>query len=411
MHRIPIIGYVSIILTIAMSGPFHVSAQARLPQKATLKDGKLIVGYLSMSPAGNPIFTPANKSLVVDTAHIDKLDFEQNRDIEKPQKTMSHLQLQFWGNQQISVAQVTLTQDKTQVLLVDGKTLLLPPDTLSSILGPWIPDHTADQHDLRTSRGSQDEVLLHSGDRLFGTIRSLSKATLALRGHFGDLQMSRKEIQRITFQGSQRTNAYTHGWVVKLMLKSHWHSDFHDQLIGELITVSHDTIALKHALLGELVLPLNDIRQIKFFTHGTRLEIDPFTHHMGDETRVDFSHPEPEGDELLVNFDLETIPAGTPYLICEAAHLESSLPGQRYAKQLAEGFLRTELFCNRVRIDFLNRYITMRSPEPQRLMIPVKKALLQIGENLFQFRLRPLKRDPDDFDDFLLKGIALEFHL
>ena len=44
-------------------------------------------------------------------------------------------------------------------------------------------------------------------------------------------------------------------------------------------------------------------------------------------------------------------------------------------------------------------------------MIPVKKALLQLGENLFQFRLRPLKRDPDDFDDFLLKGIALEFHL
>ena len=81
MHRIPIIGYVPIILTIAMSGSFHVSAQARLPQKATLKDGTLIVGYLSMSPAGNPIFTPANKSLVVDTAHIDKLDFEQNRDL------------------------------------------------------------------------------------------------------------------------------------------------------------------------------------------------------------------------------------------------------------------------------------------------------------------------------------------
>lgn len=411
MHRIPIIGYVPIILTIAMSVPFHVSAQARLPQKATLKDGTLVAGYLSMSPVGNPIFNPANKSLVVDIDRIDKLDFEHNPDIEKPQKTMGHFQLQFWGNQQISVAQVTLTQDKTQVILVDGKTLLLPPDTLSAILAPWIPDHTDNRPDLRTSRGSQDEVLLHSGDRLFGTIRSMSKEILALRGHFGDLQMSRKNVQRITFHGSQRTNAYTHGWVVKLMLKSHWHSDFHDQLIGELITVSHRTIAIKHALLGELVLPLNDIRQIKFFTHGTRLEIDPFTHHLGDETRVDFSHPKPEGPELIVNFDLEIIPAGTPYLICEAAHLESSLPGQRYAKQLAEGFLRTELFCNRVRIDFLNHHITMRSPEPRRLIIPVKKSLLQLGENLFQFQLRPLKRDPDDFDDFLLKGIALEFHL
>ena len=136
MHRIPIIGYVPIILTIAMSGSFHVSAQARLPQKATLKDGTLIVGYLSMSPAGNPIFTPANKSLVVDTAHIDKLDFEQNRDIEKPQKTMSRLQLQFWGNQQISVAQVTLTQDKTQVLLVDGKHSCYPLIRFLQYLAP-----------------------------------------------------------------------------------------------------------------------------------------------------------------------------------------------------------------------------------------------------------------------------------
>jgi len=411
MHRIPIIGYVPIILTLAMSGPFHASAQARLPQKATLKDGTLVVGYLSMSPAGNPIFNPAKKPLVLDIARIDKLDFEQNSDIKKPLKTMGRFQVHFWENQQISVAKVTLTPDTTQVLMVDGKILLLPPHTFSAILGPWIPNHPANRLDLRTSRGPQDEVLLHSGDLLFGTIRSLSKDILDLQGRFGSFQLSLKEVQRISFHGSQLTNAYTRGWVVKLMLKSHWHSDFHDQLIGELVTVSHQTITIKHALLGKLVFPLNDIHQIKFFTHGTRLEIDPFTHHLGDETRIDFSHPEPEGAELTVNFELEKIPAGTPYLICETAHLESSLPGQRYAKQLAEGFLRTELFCNRVRIDFLNHHITMRSPEPRRLMIPVKKDLLQLGENLFQFQLRPLKRDPDDFDDFLLKGIALEFHL
>lgn len=264
----------------------------------------------------------------------------------------------------------------------------------------------------------QDVLFLLSGDALFGEITSLSQSEIWLRGVFGRRQFAWAETRAIAWKRQQPPPAARgiQGLMAQLEFGNRLGTppDESDVLFGAVQSTSGDELLISHPYLGGLRLPIREMRRVTPEFLGSRWALAPGFRHLGDEVRDDFRVPFPEGNQFVLSWNLDALPRGSLYISLLAAHLEPSGPqtptGNPFLEDLAQGYLRTELFINDTRVDDLNRYVSQRaSPRhPQRIRIPVAPRFFKVGLNTIRLQQRPSRNDLRDFDDFEFSHLALE---
>jgi len=145
---------------------------------------------------------------------------------------------------------------------------------------------------------------------------------------------------------------------------------------------------LRHALLGELSFDRSRLHRLRPLLLGRRIELDYARRHLGDANRLvpGIAPPRSEGPTLRRSFRLDAIPA-TARLAVTVHHLKG--PADGIGPALERGELRTEVFVNERRIDYLNRLVDRAVKEPQRLEIAIPTSALRIGENVVELRQTP----------------------
>jgi hypothetical protein len=83
---------------------------------------------------------------------------------------------------------------------------------------------------------------------------------------------------------------------------------------------------------------------------------------------------------------LEAVPA-TARLMVSVVQLKGA--GDGIGPELERGELRTEVWVNDQRVDYLNRLVARAQPRPQRLSVTIPKKLLRVGDNVLEMRQTP----------------------
>ena len=263
-----------------------------------------------------------------------------------------------------------------------------------------------------------DMVELDSGDRLFGTITRADSHHVEVQGVFGIVKRRWSDVVRIALDHEQPP---THpppiaGLWARVVLQPPLAAG-EEELALELAmqAVRDEHVVARHAILGDMRLPLAGVRRIEPQFVGVRLLLSRDVHHLGDEVRVGFRRPTPTGPRLAGEFALESVPAGAAVFAVEVAALEPSGPdtplGSPFLRELRSGHLVTELFVNEQRIARLNEALRWRaSPDdPQRIRIAIPRGVLRAGSNLWKIEQRPARDDPQEFDDAEIGPITIEF--
>ena len=257
----------------------------------------------------------------------------------------------------------------------------------------------------------QDELLLDSGDQLFGAVRSVDDHRVRIAGPYGTVRVPWSDLRGVLFRRRPIPASPIEGVVVRLRFQSRSESkptDW-DLLEGALESVTPEQLVLRHPYLGTLRVPRDLARELEVVFSGWRLEIDPVYHHLGERgENVDASLPLAEGNRLQATFHLEDVPSQPAFVSVQVQGLEGTGRGARYKQELEDGYLRTDLYLNDRLIDYLNRHVERRSRVAQRLRIPVPPGVLRQGENTLELRQQPVSYDKNDYDNFQLFGLALE---
>jgi hypothetical protein len=271
----------------------------------------------------------------------------------------------------------------------------------------------------RLRRRGRDMIELNGGDRLFGTVTAADSHSVELAGVFGTVRRRWPEVSRILLDSSEADAPPTS--VAGLWARVSLHPPVDDLSSAEdvfelaLQSVADGRIACRHEVLGEMRLPLSEVRRIEPRFLGTRVTLTPDAHHLGDETRADFPRPVPEGHTLSGEWTLEMVPPGRAFFTVDVADLEPSGPdaplGSSFLRELRDGFLRTDVFVNGERLGSLNELLRWKPPlqDPRRLRLPIPDRLVQEGRNVWSIEQRPARRNPREFDDALLGPVAVEF--
>jgi hypothetical protein len=270
-----------------------------------------------------------------------------------------------------------------------------------------------------TQPSGADMVELDSGDRLFGTITRADGHQVEVEGVFGTVNRSWSDVVRIALHHDQPppVRQPIAGCWARVVLQPPLESDEPDELALELAiqAVRDEHIIARHAILGDVRLPLAGVRRIEPQFVGLRLPLSRDVHHLGDEVRAGFRQPTPTGPTLAGEFVLESAPRDSAVFVVEVADLEPSGPdtplGSPFLRELRSGHLVTELFVNEQRIARLNDALRWRaSPgDPQRIRMAIPGGVLRAGSNLWKLEQQPARDDPGEFDDAEVGPIAIEF--
>jgi hypothetical protein len=264
-----------------------------------------------------------------------------------------------------------------------------------------------------------DVVEFHSGDRLFGTISRADAHHVEIEGVFGTVRRSWSDVVRIALHHDQPSSPGPPiaGLWARVVLQAPLEAGEPGQLALDLAiqSVNAERVLARHAILGEMRLPLAGVRRIEPQFLGLRLPLSRDVHHLGDEVRAGFRTPAPTGRTLTGEFLLESVPPGSAVFAVDVADLEPSGPdtplGSPFLRELQGGRLVTELFVNGQHIGRLNDALRWRaSPgDPQRIRIAMPGDVLRAGSNLWKLEQQPARDDPEEFDDAEVGPIAIEF--
>ncbi len=267
----------------------------------------------------------------------------------------------------------------------------------------------------------RDIVTMETGDELFGRFVGLTGASVTLEtvGRLRSIPWTR--VTSIDWQQSSTAIKQAAGMKSGLVATVEM-QPFVDrpECQPEKWTVTITRIDAKyliaqHSLAGELRLNWSDVRRIVPLFAGQSYLVDARRFHLGNSIRTDFHRHLPDGTEIRGDFDLQTIPSGTPYFSLEVAELEAAgpdaPPASPFLAQLLAGNLVTEVFVNDQIIGQLNKQIRFKADvaTPDRIRLKVPRDLLKPGQNTFQLRQRPLEPNGHEFDDGEIGNVRFEF--
>gem|GEM_PF-6548963 len=268
----------------------------------------------------------------------------------------------------------------------------------------------------RRRQPSQDILTLASGDEVYGKLERFTPSSIRMSGSFGVQTWGPGEFRSLELRGQRPPQASISGWRVRLWLRSSEPSDLYptpedalasrERLTGALVAVSDTALTLEHPWLGRVTVPLEYVDRLESLGQGTRWELDPLFHHLGNDPRRDFPVIPPEGPDLTVEFpwDAARPQPGTVWLCLDTFDLETF--DSRHALALKSGHLATSVLVNDQLIEgTLNRHVR-QSRERVRLALPA--GILKSGANRIVIHAKPAEKDPQELDDFGIEGVGLE---
>jgi hypothetical protein len=262
---------------------------------------------------------------------------------------------------------------------------------------------------------AQDEARLIEGDQIFGSIprADAQGVTLDVLGKSLTLPWSR--VASLDFRRVPRPSREVNGLLCRLEWRSAPGDDPRDldQAEGALVRADADAFTLETPYAGTLVIPRDRLRKITIQGRGRQLVIDPTSHHLGDEVSKApemLDPPQPEGSQLERTFTLQEAPKEgySASLVMDVLQVVGEAQGLQFSNLIRAGELRTKVYLNGKEFDYLNRHISTRNETPERIRLPIPRALLKAGENRVKIVQTGTSNDPNYFDDLGVLGIALD---
>lgn len=400
----PSFRYISYVLMLTLGSTVHAgsAAQPTQPQQATLDDGQQRSGLLQRSVEGRFVFQSGDAS--IPARRLLHIDFPSSA---QPKLSAAPFRVWLWGGEHLAAQRISLADDTVQLVLSDETKVQLKRSALAAV------GAAADRNEVPTGRRSlgidQDQILLSTGDELFGKLLALDDEAVSLQGAFPSIRIAWEEVRQVQLHRRGVAGRAVGGLLVRLYLRNTDEPARDDVLRGALREIGDDSLVLDHAHLGRLNLPRSRVRALDVLGEGLRVEIDAAERHLGNDVRTELPLPFPDGTELVRTFALEDVPDGAAEIVCDVLQLESARPGGRFAKELQEGHLRSGVWINEKPVDYLNRHVTRPIDLPQLLRVPIPPGTLQPGTNTLRISQTPLPYDKSDYDDFLLSNLAVEF--
>ncbi|HEY1860791.1 MAG TPA: hypothetical protein VGG61_10575 [Gemmataceae bacterium] len=233
----------------------------------------------------------------------------------------------------------------------------------------------------------QDVVLLPSGDQLFGRITTANRRTIELESRGRRHKLSWGEVVGFCPRPDTFPPRTLEGEWVRLWLRTGTEGVW-DDLEGVVAKLDDNKVVLRHPLLGDLPIERSRCHRLRRLFYGQRLELDNGSHHLGEKDRIvpDLQPARAEGPSLSKSFRLESVPSKARFVV-SVVHLKGT--GDGIGPALDRGDLRTEVWVNNERVDYLNRLVDRDQPWPQRLSVVIPKKLLRVGDNVLELRQTP----------------------
>jgi hypothetical protein len=250
-----------------------------------------------------------------------------------------------------------------------------------------------------------DEIWLPSGDQLFGRLVAMDRGSLEVETRERRTKLPWTEVLGFYPRLDTQPPRTLQGEWARVWLRTGT-PNVYDELEGVVTRLDDKRLELRHSALGELALDRIRLHRLRRLFYGERFELDNAPHHLGDRDRVlaTVVPARAEDVNLARTFRLDAVP-NVARLIVTVVHLKG--PGDGIGKALDRGELRTEVWINKERVDFLNRLVDRASPRPQRLTVAIPKKLLKTGENTIEFRQTP-DADTGQYENCGLTRIAIE---
>jgi hypothetical protein len=258
----------------------------------------------------------------------------------------------------------------------------------------------------RLQDAGQDEIVLRSGDQLFGHVPRADRHTLDIQGRFGARTLPWGEVRDIYLRRDPSPPQTTEGEHVRLWLRSGV-GDGLDEIEGVVRIFDHRRLSVHHPVLGDLEIDPAQLAQLHWLFQGRRIEVDNGFHHLGRKLVPLLPAPRPEGLQLRRTFQLgEPVPSEAR-LVVGVLQLKGPGDGPDVARSLERGGLRTEVVLNGRVVDYLNRHGERSSSEPRRLSMPLPRQLLHTGENELILR-QTEDRQTGRYEDCGIVSLAVE---
>jgi hypothetical protein len=259
----------------------------------------------------------------------------------------------------------------------------------------------------------QDDVMLTSGDQLFGHIEAATIRDVTIKGEFGSWSVPWTQLHQIHFAPRSTPMKSVDGQRVRVQLASNsdsqtrrTDSDVLEAVVGEL---TDEFIRLDHPHIGPVRILRGQLREMEFFAAGRWLSVDSRFHHFGDQVDIRFQVPHPGGSDRNWDFSLDRVPEQAS-LVLYAVGLEPMVAGAEFNRRLENDEWRTYVTINGQKLDArgLNHLLPPNSRGAVRLVVPIAPGILNKGGNVLRVFQTPQRDDPKSFDDCGVFGIGLE---
>jgi hypothetical protein len=261
--------------------------------------------------------------------------------------------------------------------------------------------------ELRRPAGpaDQDEICLLTGDQLFGRLVSMDGRGLELETRERRLKRAWTDVLAYYPRLDTQPPRTLQGEWARVWLWTGTSGTL-DELEGVVTKLDDKRLVIRHPALGEIAFDRARLHRLQRLFFGERFELDNGRHHLGDKDRAVASivPARAEGVSLSRTFRLEAVP-NLARLTVTVVSLKG--PGDGLGKELDHGELRTEVWINNERVDYLNRFADRASPRPQRLTVEIPKKFLKRGENTLELRQTP-DADSGQHENCGLSEIAIE---
>lgn len=247
------------------------------------------------------------------------------------------------------------------------------------------------------------QIVMLNGDEWFGTVVDADAKRLQLQvgdGHLQPLDWSDVFLVRFPPRTLQPASESLEGEIGELQLHSG------ARLIVALRSTADDRWVIQHPLFGERTVALGEIRCWTPKLLGRRVAISKGGVHLGDKFVAEFERPYP--DQLSVTLPFDSDPQAMETRLCVSVRgMEAEAPWAPFESVLKAGGLRTEVWLNGKKADYLNRHLPASGGSGDNVSVPLDPSQLNPGRNQVELRLQP---DPASgvYDESEVSSIVIE---
>ncbi len=417
-QRVAALCWLTASITMAADPPLQVAVEL---------GGRELQGRLALGAAEDDWqFLPENGAATA-LEHLAEIRFPDR--VSLPAQKAGWRRIDLWGGQTVFASQFACRENLAMIQggFFSDENREVPLGVLAGVrldftetdVGPALPQ----PRDLSASRQVvTDEAILIGGDSMFGRLETLDDRSATFEFPFGRRQLNRREMTALRFARRSVEVRHQIGWHARI----HFAPQLSEQPAGSrrrsigappddrsgpyvnavLRALGPQNLTVEHPYLGLLQIPLDRVARIEPFFQGLRLELAPWTSHLGNQFMPHFVIHEPQ-ETLELTFNLPHVPEGQVQLAVEATELEAA-DSARFARQLAAGNLRTQVGFNGQPLGALNQLINASGPSTQRLRLPLSPGVVRSGSNTIRVTQTGQPDDPQERDDCLLGGWALE---